>query len=89
MKFVFRTVLFHIFCIILFACIYIILSDDFYVNHKREKKIIDFLLLSTTIQSGVGFSDYYPLTFYSKLAIIIQQLIMICAYIFTIYIFTL
>lgn len=89
MKLVFRTILFHIFCIFVFTFIYITLSDDFYVNHKRDKTFIDFLLLSTTIQCGVGFSDYYPVSFYSKLAIIIQQLIMICAYVFTIYIFTL
>jgi hypothetical protein len=89
MKLVFRTLCFHIFCIILFAFIYGILVDGFHVEHRGEKTFIDFVLLSTTIQCGVGISDYYPLSFFPKLAVILQQLIMISTHIFTIYIFTL
>ena len=51
-------------------------------------EIIDYLLLSTTIQSGVGISDLYPTTFYGKLTMIIQQLVLIMTHVFTIYIFT-
>ena len=56
---------------------------------KKEEnlEIIDYLLLSTTIQAGVGVSDMYPISFYGKITMIIQQLIMICTHLFTIYIF--
>jgi hypothetical protein len=88
MKLVFRTLFFHFFCIILFAVIYGILVDGFHTEHRGEKSIIDFILLSTTIQCGVGISDYYPISFFPKLAVILQQLIMISTHIFTLYIFT-
>ena len=50
---------------------------------------MDFFLLSTTIQAGVGISDLYPITFYSKIVMIIQQFLVISAHVFTLYIFTL
>ena len=89
MKIVFRTVCFHFLCIIGFGTLYFYLKDDF--SEKKEDKlgIIDYLLLSTTIQAGVGVSDLYPTTFYGKITMIIQQLIMICTHVFTIYVFSL
>jgi len=89
MKIVIRTVCFHFFCIIVFGTLYFYLKEDLAEKgHKKDEiKIIDYVLLSTTIQAGVGVSDLYPTNFYGKLAMTIQQLIMICTHVFTIYIF--
>ena len=89
MKLVIRTVVFHILCIIVFALIYLSLSEQFHVMEEDKKSMIDFLLLSTTIQSGVGISDLYPLSYYSKIVVIIQQMLMLFTHVITLYIFTL
>lgn len=90
MKLVIRTFVFHILCIIVFAMIYLSLSEDFHVTEEDDRKtFIDFILLSTTIQSGVGISDIYPLSYYSKVTVIIQQMLMLFTHVITIYIFTL
>jgi len=88
MKIVIRTVFFHFLCIILFGILYFYLKDDFEEKEKVDLEIIDYVLLSTTIQAGVGVSELYPTNFYGKLTMIIQQIIMICTHVFTIYIFT-
>jgi len=93
MKIVIRTVLFHILCIIFFALIYSYLSEHFQ-STNREKNIkynnfIDFLLLSTTIQAGVGISELYPVSFYSKIVLMIQEVLLILTHLITLYIFTL
>jgi hypothetical protein len=54
---------------------------------ERELRLVDYILFSTTIQAGVGISDIYPISFYGKITMVIQQLIMICTHVFTIYIF--
>lgn len=94
MKIVIRTVVFHLICILVFAFIYLYLSAHFDSNNMNEKNknyntFTDFLLLSTTIQSGVGISDLFPISFYSKIALIVQQIIMILTHVITLYIFTL
>ena len=90
MKLVIRAVIFHILCIIIFSIIYFTLDEGFHVTEKHDKKgVVDYLLLSTTIQSGVGISDLYPLSYYSKVAVIIQQMLMLFTHIITLYIFTL
>ena len=89
MKLIIRTFIFHIICIVIFAFIYSNLSEDFNDIEKDKKKFIDFVLLSTTIQSGVGISDLYPLSYYSKVAVISQQILMLLTYVITLYIFTL
>jgi hypothetical protein len=88
MKIVIRTVFFHFLCIIIFGILYFYLKENFAEKEEDELEIIDYVLLSTTIQAGVGVSELYPTTFYGKLTMIIQQLIMICTHVFTIYIFT-
>ena len=69
------------------------LSDQFKSNtiekYNKYTSYIDFFLLSITIQSGVGITDLYPITIYSKLVVIIQQFFMILTHIITLYIFTL
>lgn len=89
MKLVLRTFVFHILCIILFSLLYLNFSEDFCVKDNEKKGFLDFLLLSTTIQAGVGFSDLYPLSYYSKIIVISQQMIMLFTHIITLYVFTL
>jgi hypothetical protein len=40
------------------------------------------------VQAGVGISEYFPNSFRTKTLMIIQQILMISAHIFTIYFFT-
>jgi len=94
MKLVIRTVVFHIFCILIFTYLYLYLADHFQTGKNETKNpkytsFIDFLLLSTTIQAGVGISDLLPVTYYGKLTVIIQQIIMLFTHIITLYMFTL
>ena len=101
MKIVFRTVAFHVICILVFALIYSTFSDGFksvdyeLYNRSRnsnrnneEMHFLDFLLLSTTIQAGVGISEYFPSAPFTKITMIIQQIIMISTHVFTLYILT-
>lgn len=93
MKLVLRTLIFHLISIIAFAYIYFYLSEHFQsYNEERNKQYtscLDYFLLSTTIQVGVGISDLYPISQYSKIAVIIQQFIMLMTHIITLYVFTL
>jgi hypothetical protein len=88
MKLAFRTVIFHILCIFIFALFYYYFRDDFKTEVKEKFTLLDYIFLSTTIQSGVGLTDIYPIDFYGKLIMIIQQLVLIMTHVFTIYIFT-
>jgi hypothetical protein len=91
MKIVIRTVFFHFLCIIFFGILYFYLKDNFMKNKERtdDLSLIDYILFSTTIQAGVGVgvSEMYPVSFYGKIIMIIQQLILICTHVFTIYVF--
>lgn len=91
MKLVIRTILFHFTCILLFATIYYNLADSFddTNENRRNKTFLDYIMLAVTIQCGVGYSFLDPTTYYSKMAVILQQLIMISTNVLTIYIFTL
>jgi hypothetical protein len=95
MKLVIRTVFFQFSCILFFGLIYLFLIDHFVrdekftLNKSKTPEILDCLFLATTIQSGVGYTDLYPITDTSKMVLIIQQFIMISTNIFLLYIFTL
>ena len=89
MKLVIRTFVVHILCIIVFALIYSNISEEFHFMDKDKKSFVDYILLSTTIQAGVGISQLYPLSLYSKITLITQQLFMLFTHISTLYIFTL
>ena len=89
MKIVIRTVVFHIFFLIFFAFLYANLSGQFHIQDNDKLRFIDFLLLSTTIQAGVGISQLYPLSYYSKIVVIVQQMLMLFTHVITLYIFTL
>jgi hypothetical protein len=90
MKIVIRTVFFHFLCILVFAIFYYNFKDQFQHNLKNENcTLFDYILLSTTIQAGVGISDIYPISIYAKILMIVQQLLMIMTHVFTLYIFNL
>ncbi len=76
-------------CILFFAYYYYYLKDHYQRQIKEEITFLDYFLLSTTIQAGVGISDIYPISFYGKIIMIIQQFIMIMTSVFTLYIFNL
>ena len=90
MKLAIRTVCFHFLCILIFGIIYYNIQYQFqHKDEQRRKSILDYILLSTTIQAGVGFSDIYPTTSFSKLVMISQQILMIMTHVFTLYFFNL
>ena len=91
MKIAIRTVVFHMLCILLFSIIYLHFADDFEFNsgnNKKHKDFIDFFLLSTTVQAGVGVTGLYPASYSSKIAMILQQMLMLVTHVFTLYVFT-
>lgn len=90
MKLIIRTIIFHVICIIIFASVYYYLGDSFDdVNKNKNKTFIDFLSLSVTIQSSVGLTYLDPISYYSKIAVLIQQILLISTHVITLYIFTL
>ena len=89
MKIVFRTVTFHIICILIFAVLYLQFENEFSsvdnnLNNKN-KNFLDFFLFSTTIQAGVGISEFYPSSYLTKILMITQQILMITTHVFTLY----
>ena len=94
MKILFRTLIFHFVCIIIFTLLYTSFSDDY--NEKNEcdgnitnNTFLDFVLLATTIQAGVGISNMYPLNSIGKIIMIFQQIIMMSVNLFALYFFIL
>ena len=90
MKFLFRTMIFHFICIFIFTLLYYNFSYDY--DNSRDvvnTTILDFLLLSTTIQAGVGISGLYPINDIGKIIMILQQMIMLSIHVLTLYLFTL
>jgi hypothetical protein len=84
---IFKTAFFQIFCILFFTCVYTIFSDHFSFEDQNQKdKIIDYLLLSTTIQCSVGISGLNPTSTIGKIILIIHQLSVLFLHILTIYI---
>ena len=94
MKLVLKTMMFHFICIFIFGIIYWFFTDQFVrgesfsQNNSNIPDLIDHLFLSTTLQAGVGFSDLYPITNFTKSLVILQQFVMISVNVFMIYIFT-
>lgn len=88
MKILTVSLVFHILCIFLFGIIYISLNDKFMHHHTNEKSdFSEYLLLSTTIQSGIGYSNLYPVHETVRWIIMMQQIITITTNIVTIYFF--
>ena len=89
MKYVYRTVLFHFTCILVFGYIYLLCKNDFTSPEENTHvDLFDCLFLSTTIQSGVGYVMIRPLTHFSKLVIMIQQFFMLSTNVFLLYFLT-
>jgi len=91
MKIAIKSVLFQFLCIIIFASIYYFLRDYLRSRSKNSNpfSLIECFFLSVTIQSGVGLTDIYPISYHTQFVMILQQLIMIASGIFSIYFFTL
>jgi len=95
MKYVLRTVAFHIVCLLLFGFTYLLFKEhfirdvNFTIDNKKTPEVLDCFFLSTTIQAGVGYSDLYPMTDIAKIIMMIQQLVMITTNVFLLYFFTL
>ena len=87
MRLVFATVIFHMLCIITFTIIYNYLSYSSFTNFEKnqEQNILDWINLSVTIQSGVGYSEHFPITNTAKSCVIVQQSILILISVFMIY----
>jgi len=92
MKLVIRSVFFHTLCILIFALIYFYSKEGFAkINDtpNKSKTFIDFLLFSITVQAGVGVTDLIAVSYINKLALIIQQYVMLLTHVMTLYVFTL
>ena len=90
MKNVLRILFLHLLCIFIFTFVYYHLKEDFRdVNvHNKKKTVIDYITLSVTIQSGVGLTYLEPTSPHSKIAVLIQQLLLISNHVLTLYVFT-
>jgi hypothetical protein len=88
MKLVIRTVVFHIFCAAIFSYLYFINKKGY--NDKDDPHInyLDCLLLSTSIQAGVGLNVFDALSTMAKVIMLFQCVILLTTHVFTIYIFT-
>ena len=89
MKIVIRTVMFHFACIIIFGIAYYVFKEHLASNIKDKFTVMECLFLSTTIQASVGITYIFPTSARAQLLMIVQQLIMIMANVFTVYVFTL
>lgn len=93
MKYVIRGALYNLLLIIVFFGIYFLFKHDLTLDASYTKyippNITDIFFLSTTIQSGVGYSLVYPLTHTTKIIMVIQQLMMISSNLLLLYFFTL
>ena len=78
--------MFQVMCVLLFSVLYYKLQTP--ISNVDTMNYSDALLLSVTIQSGVGIAYIIPQSNICKILMIIQQFIMILSYIFILYIFT-
>jgi hypothetical protein len=81
MKYVLRGALYNFLCILVFALIYYSIRKELDLNEDMssyiEPRFPDILFLSTTIQSGVGYTLVTPRSDFAKFIIIAQQFFMI------------
>lgn len=88
MKILIRTLVFHFVCILMFSLLYLNIASDMASKDSSPVNFLDCLLLSTTIQAGVGFTNLSVNSSLGKLIMMLQQLILISTHAFTLYIFT-
>lgn len=85
MKTILGLLVLHLSCVIIFFMIYSSIMDDFVSPFTTKKTdIVDCLLLSTTIQAGVGLTKIFPVGNYGRLIVILQQTILIASHVITI-----
>lgn len=89
MKLLIRTLIFHFVCILMFSLLYLNITDGFVAADNKSIGYIDYVLLSTTVQAGVGITNVVANSQLGKYLLILQQLILISTHAFTLYIFTL
>lgn len=94
MKQVLSAIFLNFTCIWIYCIIYICLKDDFiynssekFSNSNDKVQIIDLIMYTSTIQSGVGLTNIMPNTFISKFFTISQQYVMISFNLFILYLF--
>ena len=91
---VLNTVIFQLFCIVLFSYLYWIYIDDFVPattsnkNKKTKGEFIDCVYTSITIQAGVGYNGLDPISDTAKMLLMAQQFVMICANVLIFYLFS-
>jgi len=80
--------IFNIVNILLFFNLYLIYQNDFegMSQQKRKQTPVDFLLLSVTVQAGVGISRLIPVGDTGSLLVILQEIIMIWSNVLAFYI---
>jgi hypothetical protein len=88
MKILIRTLVFHFVCILMFSLLYLNIASDMASEDSSPVNFLDCLLLSTTIQAGVGFTNLSVNSSLGKLIMMLQQLLLISTHAFTLYIFT-
>jgi hypothetical protein len=96
MKQIFTAILLNFISILIFCIIYIFLKDDFIYNESdkinnlnNKIQIIDIIMYTSTIQSGVGLTNLMPNSFRAKFFTIMQQYVMISFNFFILYFFAL
>ena len=82
MKLLIRTLIFHFVCILMFSLLYL------NIHNNSETTYLDCLLMSTTIQAGVGLTHMRLDSSIGKLIMVLQQIMLISTHVFTLYIFT-
>lgn len=82
MKLLIRTLIFHFVCILMFSLLYL------NIHNNSETTYLDCLLMSTTIQAGVGLTHMRLDSSIGKLIMVLQQFLLISTHMFTLYIFT-
>ena len=87
MKKIYKPILLKIAILTIFFIIYWIFND--HLNKPKDEKtdVIDYFMLSTTIEAGVGVTNLSPRTNLMKIIFTLHQLVMIGSSIFLVYIF--
>ncbi len=89
MKYVISSFLFHLVVILVFSLIYYTIDHrnfKFTDSLMRHPSYVDFLSLSTTIESGVGLSTLSPNTQLSSFLLILQQFFLIGTNVLIVYV---
>ncbi len=84
---IFIPILLKLFVLLLFFIIYWVCNDQLTKPADEKTNVIDYFMLSTTIEAGVGVTNLSPKTNFMKIIFTLHQILMICSYIFLFYFF--